>query len=299
MKHLISSKVIDKELFAKVVEKAIEFQNTLESHQTGVTPIGLQVATLFFEPSTRTRLSFESATHLMGGQVLSMESGASSSKNESIHDTLMTASQVADLVVVRHPEDIFANKDLLVNIRCPVINAGNGYVDHPTQALLDAFTIETELDGIEGKKVLLVGDLKYGRAAHALIYCLHNLGAEIYCYSPAALQLPNEFAPLINQVHAATFDLVLEETDAIYMTRQQVERWPSSDLISDIQWGRFCIDQSWLAKMKEDAIIMHPMPREKEIPNYVDHDARSKYFKQIRNGVAVRAAIMSILSAID
>ncbi len=277
--NLINSKNLSVAYLQEIFKLAFSFRNNYKGSLEGRT-----IANVFLESSTRTRLSFEIAMKKCKGDVVTIDANSSVRKGETIKDTLSTISRYVDLIVVRTPEDIFSDTTLLENIICPVINAGSGETEHPTQAIIDLYTMG------ENKSVLMVGDLKHSRTAKSLIHLLSKYDNIPYCYSPAALQLPRECADLTQDISKTELDKVLSEVDVVYMVRQQKERWKNN--FSHLDWTSFYITKNWLSKMKPDSMILHPLPRGEEIPEFVDKDPRAKYFEQVKNGLSIRQAII-------
>jgi len=261
---------------------------------------GKILATLFFEPSTRTRLSFEAAMQRLGGGVISMASAESSSaaKGETVADTAMTVAQYADAIVIRHPR-IGSAKEAADAADIPVINAGDGAGQHPTQALLDVYTISKELGSLKNLKISLVGDLKNGRTVHALVEILSLYGAKLYFVSPNLLRMPQEITAHLKSkgveiVETEDLAYAASQTDLVYMTRIQKERF--SDLAEyERVKGSYVVDGKFLAALKKDMTIMHPLPRVDEIHNEVDSYGGAAYFRQVRNGVSIRMALLAMI----
>jgi aspartate carbamoyltransferase catalytic subunit len=261
---------------------------------------GKILATLFFEPSTRTRLSFETAMQRLGGGVISMASAESSSaaKGETVADTAMTVAQYADAIVIRHPR-IGSAKEAADAASIPVLNAGDGAGQHPTQALLDIYTISKELGSLKNLKISLIGDLKNGRTVHALVEILSLYGATLYFVSPGLLKMPDEITARLKSRGAEiveTEDLAYaaSQTDLVYMTRIQKERF--SDLAEyERVKGSCVVDGKFLAALKKDLTVMHPLPRVDEIHTEVDSYPGAAYFRQVRNGVFIRMALLAMI----
>ncbi len=262
---------------------------------------GKILATLFYEPSTRTRLSFESAMLKLGGSVLSTENAkefSSAIKGESIEDTARIVSAYADCMVIRHYEEGSARLASEVS-NIPVINAGDGKGQHPTQALLDVYTIYREFGRLENLKIALVGDLSSGRTAHSLCYLLGKFkNIEITFVSPENLKMKSEIKKYLSR-HKVKFkeekDLskVLPEIDIIYMTRIQKERISAEDY--ERARGRYVIDEKNLPLLKQSARIMHPLPNVEEIKlslGVEQSDRRVAYFRQAENGLWIRMALL-------
>lgn len=257
------------------------------------------LAVLFYEPSTRTRLSFESAMHKIGGEVLGTENAkefSSVTKGESLQDTVKIIGSYADAIVLRHPEEGSA-KIAADNSPVPVINAGDGQGQHPTQTLLDIYTIKKELGKIDNLKIAMVGDLLFGRTIHSLAYLLaHRKNVEMFFVSPEMLRLPMDIANYLRRKgivlnETTNLDEVLDDVDVLYVTRIQKERFRSSEDYDKVK-NSFVINSNTLSKMKKNSIIMHPLPRVNEISPEVDSDHRAAYFRQAENGVYVRMALL-------
>ena len=266
---------------------------------------GKKLATLFFEPSTRTRLSFEAAMYELGGNVLSMSSASSSSaaKGESIADTAKTVSCYADIIAMRHPKEgapFVASK----NSSIPVINAGDGGHNHPTQTLADLLTIWREKGRFEDLTIGLCGDLKFGRTVHSLISAMSRYaGVKFVLISPEELKLPSyvKYEFLAGHEYKETTDLVgaMPELDVLYMTRVQRERFASEDEYMRLK-DSYILTPDKLDGAKSDLAIMHPLPRVNEISIAVDDDPRACYFKQVLNGKYMRMAlILKLLESVE
>ncbi len=262
---------------------------------------GKVLSSLFFEPSTRTRLSFESAMNRLGGRIIGFSdpSGTSIKKGESLADTIRMAEAYSDLIVIRHPQEGAAR--LAAEFAdVPVLNAGDGAGRHPTQCLLDLFTIKTEKKEIKNKKIVLLGDLKYGRTVHSLAYALALFGAELVFVSPKSLRMPKE---VINECKSfgvepsstIHLDKAIKDADVLYATRIQKERFPDAEEYNRVV-GSYKINCEVLKNVKEDLIIMHPLPRVTEIEPEVDNTPHAMYFKQAFNGVPMRMALLSLLA---
>ncbi|MBU0496876.1 MAG: aspartate carbamoyltransferase [Candidatus Thermoplasmatota archaeon] len=258
------------------------------------------LSTLFFEPSTRTRLSFESAMHRLGGQVIGFAdpSATSQKKGECLADTIRMADAYSDAIVVRHPQEGAARLAAEFS-EAPVLNAGDGAGQHPTQCLLDLFTIKTEKNKIEGNHVVLVGDLKYGRTVHSLAYALALFGAELTFVSPESLRMPKEVIQEckefgVNLNNTSNLERAIKDADVLYVTRIQRERFPDAEEYNRVV-GTYKIDLELLKHAKENLIIMHPLPRIVEIDSSVDLTPHALYFKQAFNGVPVRMALLSLI----
>lgn len=263
---------------------------------------GLKLATLFFEPSTRTRLSFEAAMYELGGNVLGFSEAASSSasKGETVEDTIRIVSNYADIIAMRHPLEgapMVATTKTLV----PIINAGDGGHAHPTQTLTDLLTIYREKGSFENLTIGLCGDLKFGRTVHSLIKAMCRYkGVKFVLIAPKELQVPDYIIKDVlepsgaNYIQIETMEEVMSELDVLYMTRIQRERFFSEDEYLKHK-DAFILDLSKLDNAKKDLTIMHPLPRVNEITTDVDDDPRAKYFEQALNGKYIRMALIMTL----
>jgi len=260
------------------------------------------LATVFYEPSTRTRLSFESAMLRLGGQVVSTENASefsSAIKGETVEDTIRIINGYADAIVIRHHEQGSARKAASVSA-IPIINAGDGPGEHPTQALLDLYTIRHELGRMDNLRVALVGDLRFGRAVRSLAMLFtRTTGCELIFVSPPAVPMGEDVRGALNAAAVPFRDepdlnRALGEADVVYQTRVQRERF-ATDADYQASTGIYLIDQRAMNAMKADAVLLHPLPRVDEIPVEVDSDPRAAYFRQAHNGVYVRMALLDLL----
>ena len=267
---------------------------------------GKKLATLFFEPSTRTRLSFEAAMYELGGNVLSMSDAGSSSasKGESVADTAKVISCYADIIAMRHPKE-GAPKVAAMNATIPVINAGDGGHNHPTQTLADLLTISREKGGFDGLTVGLCGDLKFGRTVHSLIAALSRYNnIKFVLISPDELKLPSYVKKDIlkknNIPYVQTTDLegAMPELDILYMTRVQRERFFNEADYLRLK-DSYILTPEKLKNAKPDLAIMHPLPRVNEISVSIDNDSRACYFKQVLNGKYMRMALILMLLGLE
>ena len=254
---------------------------------------------VFFEPSTRTRLSFEAAMYSLGGTCISLSESSSSSteKGENLNDTLVTMNQYVDALVLRHHKDGVARFASEICTK-PVINAGSGTEEHPTQAMLDLYTIFKEFDTIDNLNIGIFGDLKYGRTVYSLLYGLSNYNPTVYLISPDLLQLRSDALSDIKEnlsveQHSNLSD-VIPKLDIIYTTRIQKERFPDLQEYERVK-GSYRIDEALLENAKDDLIILHPMPRSEEIPTSLDTTKYAKYFKQIQYGKLIRSALLYLI----
>lgn len=293
-KSLVSIDDYTKEEYLEILRVASEFekkpvQNILE---------GRVVATLFFEPSTRTRLSFESAVNRLGGRVIGFTDSSSSSvsKGESLKDTILTVSNYSDLIVMRHPLEGSARYASEV-ATVPVINAGDGANQHPTQCLLDLFSIQKTQGTLENLKISLVGDLKYGRTVHSLLMAMSHFNPTFNFISPEELKLPEEYKLFLESKGIAFNEYSelaenIKDSDIIYMTRVQRERFADPLEYEKVK-NVYILKNKMLEGTKDTLRVLHPLPRVNEISTDVDTSHKAYYFPQALNGVFTRQAIMS------
>lgn len=260
------------------------------------------LATLFYEPSTRTRLSFESAMLRLGGQVISTENArefSSAIKGETVEDTVRIVAGYADGIVIRHHEQGAAARAAAAS-PVPIINGGDGPGEHPTQALLDFYTIHDELGSLDGLKVALVGDLRFGRAVRSLALMFRETrDTELLFVSPDAVPMGDDVRQALDAAGVAYRDepnlhAAMESADVVYQTRIQRERFATPQEYQQAQ-GIYIIDPEAMSHLGERAIVMHPLPRVDEISPEVDKDPRAAYFRQARNGVFIRMALLNQL----
>lgn len=257
---------------------------------------GKVLGNLFFENSTRTRMSFETAMKRLGGEVLNLSTiGSSVAKGETLYDTMQMVDGYSDIAVIRHPRQGAAQYSAdAVNI--PILNAGDGAGNHPTQTMLDLFTIREAHGSLEGLNVMMVGDLRYGRTTHSLSHALVRFGAKLTLVSPKSLKMPIEIVSDLKS-HGAVINETEEmissisSADVIYMTRIQKERFPDEDEYNKVA-DVYKLDASDLVEAKNDMIIMHPLPRVNELHPNVDSTEHAKYFQQAFNGVPTRMALL-------
>jgi len=260
---------------------------------------GKLLATLFFEPSTRTMLSFESAMHRLGGLAIGFsEPGVSSvKKGENLADTVRVVESYADILVLRHPLE-GAARLAAEFASVPIINAGSGAEEHPTQALLDLYTMMKEKDAIDGLNVALVGDLRYGRTVHSLSYALSNYKVRLFLISPESLRMRREVLETVKGkmkvVEKTALEDVISELDVLYVTRIQKERFPDPAEYAKVK-GVYKIDLNLLKDAKKDLIILHPLPRVDEIAPEVDATPHARYFQQVWNGIVTRMALLALI----
>ena len=261
---------------------------------------GKILANLFYEPSTRTSSSFTSAMERLGGSVIPINEVrySSVSKGESLPDTVRTLECYADVIVLRHPE-VGASALAARYARKPIINAGDGVGEHPTQALLDLFTIVSELDQADGLTVTMLGDLKYGRTVHSLARLLSLYGVRLKYVSPEILRMPAEIIAELNersisQAEYSSLEAVLPDTDVLYVTRVQKERFADQAEYESVKEA-FVVTKETMELAKEFMIVMHPLPRVGEISMQVDEDPRAAYFRQMEYGLYVRMALLAMV----
>ncbi len=261
---------------------------------------GEVVATLFFEPSTRTRLSFESAVNRLSGRVIGFSEASSSSvsKGESLKDTILTVANYSDLIVMRHPVEGSARYASEVS-PVPIINAGDGANQHPTQTLLDLYSIRKTQGTLNDLKIVMVGDLKYGRTVHSLLMAISQFNASFVFIAPPELQMPQEYKLFLKESglkfeeHTDLADNIVD-ADIVYMTRVQRERFSDPMEYEKVK-NVYVLRNHMLANTKPNLKVMHPLPRVNEISIDVDDSSKAYYFTQALNGVYTRMAIMSLI----
>ncbi len=294
-RDIISIKDFSREDLIQVVETAIRFESSNRQLLAGNI-----LATLFFEPSTRTRLSFESAMTRLGGRVIGFADPnvSSTKKGESLHDSIKVIDGYCDAIVIRHPEAGSA-KVAADAAEVPVINGGDGPNQHPTQTLLDLYTIKKEKGKISGLNIGFLGDLKYGRTVHSLACALSKFNCNMYFISPSSLRMPKEdLRELdkagINYVEEDDLFKVSKQLDVLYSTRIQKERFPNEKEYNKVK-NAYILDKSLLRSTKISLKIMHPLPRVNEIKPELDAFPNSVYFRQAHNGVTVRKALLAMV----
>lgn len=260
---------------------------------------GKMLANLFFEPSTRTRLSFEAAMHKLGGSAIGFAKPeiASVKKGENLADTIRVVENYADVIALRHPLE-GAARLAAEFAQIPIINAGSGAEEHPTQALLDLYTILKEKNQIDRLNIALVGDLRYGRTVHSLAYALSLYDVKLHLISPELLRMRREVLDAIKKkievVEKTGMEEALPEIDVLYMTRIQKERFADMAEYAKVK-GAYKIDCDVLENVKKDLVIMHPLPRVDEIADEVDATPHARYFQQVWNGIVVRMALLALI----
>jgi aspartate carbamoyltransferase catalytic subunit len=271
----------------------------LKHKERGELGKGRTLGYIFYEPSTRTRMSFEAAMASLGGSSIGIADLKSSSveKGESLADTIRVIDLYSDVILLRHPLD-GSSRFAAELSKSPIINAGSGSEEHPTQALLDLYTILREKGKIDGLSIAIVGDLKYGRTVYSLLYGLANYKVDVHLVSPSTLRIRKESIYEIQDKlkikEHGKLDEVLLEADVIYVTRIQRERFPDVQEYEKVK-GTYTVDENTLANAKSDIAVMHPLPRMDEISQSIDHTKNAIYFKQASYGKELRAALLALM----
>jgi aspartate carbamoyltransferase catalytic subunit len=300
--HIIEAQQFDVPTLSRLMETTQEMEQVVLRGGTSQFH-GRIMATLFYEPSTRTRFSFETAMQRLGGSVISTENAdefSSVAKGETLEDTVRILNGYADVLVIRHYEVGSAKRAASVS-RIPVINAGDGAGQHPTQALLDLYTIHKEIGAIDGLSIAMVGDLAQGRTVRSLAYLLSKFqNIKIYFVAPPLLKMKEDILEHLREkrvwyTEETDLNKVLPEVNVVYQTRIQKERF--GDRIADYEQcrGVYVINSESLRMMQANSIVMHPLPRLDEIAMEVDSDPRAAYFRQAQNGLYVRMALLSMV----
>ncbi|WNZ30170.1 MAG: aspartate carbamoyltransferase [Candidatus Bathyarchaeota archaeon] len=296
-RDIVSIKDFSREEIDYILKTAADMEETAKKGSDMLH--GKILATLFFEPSTRTRLSFETAINKLGGKAIGFAEPkvAAIKKGENLADTIRVVDNYADVLVLRHPLEGAARLAAEFS-NVPVINAGSGAEEHPTQALLDLYTILKEKKTIDGLNITLVGDLRYGRTVHSLAYALSLYNVNLFLVSPELLRMRNEVTGAIkkriNVTECTELGDVLPQTDVLYVTRIQEERFPDPAEYAKVK-GTYKIGLDTLKDAKNDLIIMHPLPRVDEINHEVDNTPHARYFQQVWNGVVTRTALLALI----
>ncbi len=298
--HILSVSQFSREILDDIFLVAEEMRTMVKRVGTFDLLKGKVLACLFYEPSTRTSSSFIAAIERLGGSAIPINEVRYSSvaKGESLPDTVRTLEAYSDVIVMRHPETGSA-ATAAKYLRKPLINAGDGIGEHPTQALLDLFTIREELGQLDGLTVTMLGDLRYGRTVHSLARLLALYGAKINYVAPEVLRMPTEIIAELKekgvpQAEYDSLDPVLAETDVLYVTRVQKERFANLDEYEAVK-GCFVITPETMTRAKENMVLMHPLPRVGEIEMEVDSDPRAAYFRQVEYGLYVRMALLAMV----
>lgn len=285
-----------------IMDTAARFESVMDANGRLLNMDGKILATLFYEPSTRTRLSFETAMERLGGQVVSVaeaKSSSSAAKGETLYDTGKMIEGYSDVAVIRHPV-VGSAAELAEGSNKPVINGGDGAGQHPTQALLDLYTIIKEKGKVEGLTIALAGDLKNGRTVHSGAALLARFGVKFYFVAPDALKMPAEITENLRKdgievVETDNLDEAVAKSDVLYMTRIQKERFADPEEYERLK-GSFEVTMDTVKKAKKGMIIMHPLPRVTEIAKEVDSYEGAAYFRQAANGVPVRMALLALVT---
>lgn len=292
-KSLVSIDDLSTDEILKILDLAAEFEKDPDRRILE----GKVVATLFFEPSTRTRLSFESAVNRLGGKIVGFTDAASSSvtKGETLNDTIRTVSNYSDLIVMRHPLEGSARFASEIS-KVPIINAGDGANQHPTQTLLDLYSIRKTQSTLSNLNIFLVGDLKYGRTVHSLMMAMARWQTTFNFISPEELKMPDEYKLYLDNIglkyyEHTDFTDIISKADIIYMTRVQKERFSDPIEYEKVK-NVYVLRNSMLKNTKPNLKILHPLPRVNEIHVDVDSNPKAYYFEQTLNGVYVRQAIL-------
>ena len=296
-KDIISIKDFDKEKLEKIFTSTDKIMQLSPSDRREICK-GKTLGYLFYEPSTRTRLSFDSAMASIGGNSLGISdiSSSSTQKGESLSDTVRIMSIYSDILVLRHPMD-GSSRFAAETSDKPVINAGSGTEEHPTQAIQDLFTIKKEKKKIDGLKIGIVGDLKYGRTVYSLLSGLGNYDVDVRLISPESLRIRSdstyEIKKKLDFIETTDIEEHLDELDVLYVTRIQKERFPDEEEYLKVK-GSYVVGLDMLKRMKNDSIILHPLPRIDEISPDVDKTKNAKYFEQAEYGKHTRAALLGM-----
>jgi len=300
LRHVVESQQFSRSLLEELFVRSEEMKR--EPHHFIGRLAGQVMAALFYEPSTRTRLSFEAAMLRLGGTTMGTDNArefSSAAKGETLEDTIRIVSGYADVIVVRHNEEGAAKRAAAVSA-VPIINAGDGPGQHPTQALLDLYTIRDELSKIDGVRVALVGDLANGRTVRSLTYLLSKFkDIKLWFVAPPQVAMRDDLKAHLDEhqvpwVETQELDAVLPEVDVVYMTRIQKERFTDPEAYNAVK-GVYRMDKASMTLMRKYAILMHPLPRVDEIAPEVDEDPRAAYFRQARNGLHIRMALLDKL----
>ena len=297
-KNIISVRDLDKQKLELIFDATDKIIDMSQDNRREIAR-GKTLGYLFFEPSTRTRLSFESAIALLGGTSVGIADAASSSihKGETLGDTVKVISSYCDVLVLRHSLDGSSRFAAEISNK-PVINAGSGTEEHPTQTIQDLFTIKKEKKKIDGLKIGITGDLKYGRTVYSLLYGLRNYDVDVHLISPESLRIRSDstydIKNELSYTESSNIDEYIEDLDVLYVTRIQKERFPDEEEYAKVK-GSYVIGSDMVKKMKDDAIILHPLPRIDEISADVDNTKHAKYFEQVEYGKYTRAALLGLI----
>jgi aspartate carbamoyltransferase len=305
MVDLVGRDILDGAQFTRdelerILEVASGFREQLKQRTQPRLMEGYVMGALFFEPSTRTRLSFETAMHRLGGAVVGFASAGASStaKGESLEDTIRTVDQYVDIIAMRHPE-IGSAKRAAAVAEAVVLNGGDGAGQHPTQALLDLFTIQSERGQVDGNTIVLCGDLKYGRTVHAGVELYKHYDCKLIFVAPEALRMPAGITAGLREqgisVEETTeLEPALAQADVFYMTRIQKERFADPAEYEQLK-GSYVLTRDLIVRINPDVTVLHPLPRVDEITTDVDGLPTAAYFRQMKNGVIIRMALISLV----
>ena len=297
-KNIISVRDLDKQKLELIFDATDKIIDMSQDNRREIAR-GKTLGYLFFEPSTRTRLSFESAIALLGGTSVGIADATSSSihKGETLGDTVKVISSYCDVLVLRHSLDGSSRFAAEISNK-PVINAGSGTEEHTTQTIQDLYTIKKEKKKIDGLKIGIAGDLKYGRTVYSLLYGLRNYDVDLHLISPESLRIRSDstydIKNELSYTESSNIDEYIEDLDVLYVTRIQKERFPDEEEYAKVK-GSYVIGSDMVKKMKDDAIILHPLPRIDEISADVDNTKHAKYFEQVEYGKYTRAALLGLI----
>ncbi|MEM5797889.1 MAG: aspartate carbamoyltransferase [Candidatus Aenigmatarchaeota archaeon] len=308
--HILDTRQFkERAILEELFQTANEMRRRCEEEKPVDIAKGKILISLFYEPSTRTRFSFESAMTRLGGSYISTENApafSSAAKGESLEDTIRVVSDYGDIIVLRHPERGSAERAVKY-ARIPLINAGDGDNQHPTQSLLDIYTINREIGRVDGLKVGFMGDNKKSRTVRSLAYLLaQQKQNELYFISPGPLNIENDikdwFKNKATETGVKFYEIdepkeILPELDVLYVTRLQLERYKDIEGIEEIKdaYSKFRLNKEMINHMKSDSIVLHPLPRVNEIDKEIDSDPRARYFEQSKNGVYMRMALIKYI----
>ncbi|MCL2607219.1 MAG: aspartate carbamoyltransferase [Methanomassiliicoccaceae archaeon] len=299
-KDIVSIRDLDRKQIEEILKVSEKMVPYAKGEKRAKVLEGKILGNLFFEPSTRTRLSFESAAHRLGVDVIDVSemSMTAISKGETLADTIRMVDAYCDLIVLRHPHEGAARLAAKFSDN-PVINAGDGAGSHPTQTLLDLFTIKRAKKRIDGLNIVIVGDLKYGRTVHSLVDALTLFGANLTFVAPETLQMPDDNIKHITEKGSKPkltdrLEDAIPNADVLYVTRIQKERFPDPSEYNKVA-GMYRIDNAMLREAKKDLVVLHPLPRIDEIAPEVDDTSHAKYFEQAFNGIPVRMALLYMI----
>lgn len=301
MEHLISISQVDKSGFQDLYHLASQLEREMTNPRNRLIDLlrGKIMATLFYEPSTRTRLSFESAMTRLGGQVISTENALSSSsafKGETLEDSIRIISGYADVIVLRHPK-VGSAEVAAKYSKVPTINAGDGAGEHPTQALLDLYTIQKTKGSLDGLHIAMAGDLMFSRTIHSLVKALADYDVKFYFVAPESIKAPRDLLELLDSrgreyVELDDLNQLADyPMDILYQTRIQKERFVSEEAFQSV-FGKLVVDRDLMSRLPKECFVLHPLPRYGDIEPEFDEDPRALYFEQAQNGVYMRMAIL-------